>query len=174
MQLATPGRYAAVDVHYPGTGGAVAALVVAADLTFTTVVLERTAELDDVAAYRPGEFYARELPPLRAVLTGVDRPNLIVVDGYVQLDPHGRPGLGAYVHAEFRVPVIGVAKTAFRGAGHAIEVRRGTATRPLYVTSAGLAPDEAVAIVGHMAGQHRLPAALRRVDVLARSAARSG
>jgi len=47
------------------------------------------------------------------VLAGIGRIDLLVIDGYVHLDPHGRPGLGAHAHAEIAVPVIGVAKTAF-------------------------------------------------------------
>jgi deoxyribonuclease V len=64
--------------------------------------------------------------------------------------------------------VIGVAKTAFRTAIHAIPVRRGTATRPLYVTTAGIPLSRAATLVKGMAGAHRLPDALRRVDALAR------
>jgi deoxyribonuclease V len=37
---------------------------------------------------------------------------LLVVDGFADLDPDGGPGLGAHAHAEFAVPVIGVAKSA--------------------------------------------------------------
>jgi deoxyribonuclease V len=96
--------------------------------------------------------------------------DLLVVDGYVHLDPDGRPGLGAHAHAEFAVPVIGVGKTAFRGASHAIEVRRGTATKPLYVTAVGIAAEEAATMVERMSGPYRLPDALRRVDVLSRTA----
>ncbi|MFP5346820.1 MAG: endonuclease V, partial [Actinomycetes bacterium] len=129
---------------------------------------ERTVELVDVAPYRAGQFFVRELPALRAVLADVDGLDLLVVDGYVHLDPEGRPGLGAYAHAEFGVPVIGVAKTLFRTATQAIEVRRGGAARPLYVTAAGLASDEAAMIVERMAGPYRLPDALRRADALAR------
>ncbi|MGN9908659.1 hypothetical protein ACTMTJ_14040 [Phytohabitans sp. LJ34] len=114
------GRYAAVDVHYPASGGAGAAAVVAAD--------ERFASIVDVR----------------------------------------RPGLGAHLHAEIRVPVVGVAKTEFRGAGHAIPVHRGGAARPLYVTAAGLSAERAAALVAAMAGPHRMPDALRRVDSLAR------
>jgi deoxyribonuclease V len=157
-------------VHYPAAGGAIAALLVAADPAFATVTFERSATVPDVAPYRPGQFFARELPALRAVLTGVVGLDLLVVDGYVHLYPDGRPGLGAHVHAEFSLSVIGVAKTAFRGATHAIEVRRGHATRPLYVTSAGIPPEEAAELVRRMAGPHRLPDALRRVDALARAA----
>lgn len=34
----------------------------------------------------------------------------------MHLDPEGREGLGSHVHREFGVPVLGVAKTAFRSA----------------------------------------------------------
>lgn len=91
--------------------------------------------------YRPGEFYLRQQPALRAVMNVLghrQRLTLIVVDAYVDLDPDGRPGLGAHVHAEFGVPVIGVAKSAFKTATHAIPVLRGGSARPLFVTSAGL------------------------------------
>jgi len=91
-----------------------------------------------------------------------------VVDGYADLDPDGRPGLGARAHAEFGVPVIGVAKTAFRTATHAIPVLRGTSARPLYVTAAGMSRADAAELVRQMAGRHRMPDALRRADTLAR------
>jgi deoxyribonuclease V len=92
-----------------------------------------------------------------------------VVDGYADLDPGGRPGLGAYAHAEFGIPVIGVAKTAFRAASHAVPVLRGTSARPLFVTSAGMPRDAAAQLVRQMSGQHRLPDAIRRADTLART-----
>jgi deoxyribonuclease V len=79
---------------------------------------------------QPGEFYLRELPPMRAVLHGLSGLSLLVVDGYADLDPSGRPGLGAHAHAEFGVPVMGVAKSAFRTATHVIPVLRGTSVRP--------------------------------------------
>ncbi|MGF7234604.1 MAG: hypothetical protein ACQSGP_06565 [Frankia sp.] len=83
------GRYAATVVHYPVARGARAALVIATDPGFATVECERTENLSEVAPYRPGEFFARELPALRAVLTGVRALDLIVVDGYVDLDAKG-------------------------------------------------------------------------------------
>ncbi|MBT8227157.1 MAG: hypothetical protein HKP61_01595 [Dactylosporangium sp.] len=165
------GRYAAVDVYYPAAGGATAALVIAADPAFATLTVERTVAVARVQPYRPGAFFTRELPALRAVLAGIDRPDLLVVDGYVHLDPHGRPGLGAHAHAEFAVPVIGVAKTAFRGATHAIEVHRGAASRPLYITSIGVPAERAATLVRGMAGPYRMPDALRRVDTLSRTGA---
>jgi len=60
-----------VDVHYPRSGGARAAAVVAADAAFSQMLAERTAVVPEVRPYRPGEFYRRELPPLRAVRAGI-------------------------------------------------------------------------------------------------------
>jgi deoxyribonuclease V len=160
-----------VDVHYPPTGGAVAAAVVVADRAFATVVSEHITTLPEVKPYRSGEFALRELPPVLTVLAEAGPVDLIVVDGYVHLDPHGRPGLGAHVHARLAVPVIGVAKTAFHTATQAIPVHRGQAHRPLYVTAAGLPSVRAADLVRGMAGPYRLPDALRRVDSLARAGA---
>lgn len=161
-------RWVAVDVDYPATGGANAAAVFTADPHFTRITEERVSRLAEVEPYRPGAFWTRELPALRAVLADAAIPELLVVDGYVDLDPYGRPGLGAHAHDAFGVPVIGVAKTPFRGATHAYPVHRGTATRPLYVTAAGLPVADAAELVRTMAGPYRLPDALRRVDALAR------
>jgi deoxyribonuclease V len=162
-------RFGAVDVHYPAEGGARAALVVATDPRFATLIEEHVAWLDKVQPYEPGRFFVRELPAIRAVLAKADALDVLVIDGYVDLDPDGRPGLGAHVHAEVDIPIVGVAKTAFRAAAHAVAVHRGTARRPLYVTSAGVRVAEAADLVVGMAGQHRIPDALRRVDRLART-----
>ena len=129
---------------------------------------ERTVQAPEAAPYRPGQFYLRELPPLRAVLDGAGPLDLLVIDGYADLDPAGRPGLGAHLHAELGVPVVGVAKTAFRTATHAIAVRRGASARPLFMTAAGIPVEQAARLVRDMAGPFRLPDALRRVDALAR------
>jgi deoxyribonuclease V len=163
------GPFVAVDVHYPDDAGARAALVAASDRRFSLVTRTRTAIVAAVAPYRPGEFYLRELPPLRAVIPVAEELALIVVDGYVDLDPEGRPGLGAHVHAEFGgVPVVGVAKTAFGTATHAARVFRGRSARPLYVTAAGMTIADAAALVAEMDGRFRVPDALKRADRLAR------
>ena len=94
---------------------------------------------------------------------------LLVVDGYADLDPGGRPGLGAHAHAEFGIPVIGVAKSRFRTATHAVPVVRGSSARPLFVTAAGMSTADAADLVRRMAGRYRLPDALRRADTLARA-----
>jgi deoxyribonuclease V len=162
------GVFVAADVHYLASGGARAAAVVAADAAFSCLASDRIALVPDVEPYRPGQFYLRELPPLHAVLDGLAEMTLLIVDGYADLDPDGRPGLGARAFDEFGVPVIGVAKSAFRTATHAIAVLRGTSARPLYVTAAGMPRTDAADLVRHMAGQYRLPDALRRADTLAR------
>ncbi len=162
------GAFGAVDVYYPPDGGARAALVLAADPEYATIADERIRWLDEVAPYEPGAFYRRELPAMMAVLDGVPALELVVVDGFVDLDPSGRPGLGARLHEALGVPVIGVAKTAFRSATHAVPVLRGTATKPLYVTAAAVPLPRAAELVAAMAGPHRMPDALRRVDRLSR------
>lgn len=162
------GLFAVVDVHYAAPAGARAALVTAADPRFAEFAGTRTIQAAVGAPYRPGEFYLRELAPILAVCRNAGPLALIVVDGYVDLDPDGRPGLGAHVHDELGVPVIGVAKTAFRTATHAAQVRRGQSARPLYVTAAGLTVADAARLVQDMAGSFRVPDALRKADRLAR------
>lgn len=128
----------------------------------------RVAVVPETAPYQPAAFYLRELPPLRAVLQEAAGLALIVVDGYVDLDPAGSPGLGAHVHAEYAVPVVGVAKSIFKPATHAAQVVRGRSSRPLFVTAAGMSIADATVLVSEMAGPYRIPDALRKTDRLAR------
>ncbi|HSR83515.1 MAG TPA: endonuclease V [Streptosporangiaceae bacterium] len=160
--------FVAVDVHYLDESTARAAMVAACDSRFSLVTSTGTATTSVDAQYQPGAFFRRELPPLLTVIPARDELALIVVDGYVDLDAAGRPGLGAHVHAKLSVPVIGVAKTRFRTATHASEVLRGGSSRPLYVTAVGLTIADAASLVGDMAGRHRVPDAIRLADRLAR------
>jgi deoxyribonuclease V len=165
---ASKALFVAVDVHYMDGARARAAMVGASDEQFSLICQTDTAVVSVGAPYQPGAFYQRELPPLQAVIPAVGRLALIVVDGYVDLDAAGRPGLGAHVYAEFGVPVIGVAKTPFRSATHAAQVLRGRSSRPLYVTAAGMSIADAGRLVGEMAGRFRVPDALKLADRLAR------
>ena len=92
----------------------------------------------------------------------------IVVDGYTWLSP-GRKGLGMHLWDSLggTISVVGVAKTPFKDTA-AIEVFRGTSKRPLFVTSQGIDPQEAARLVETMAGRHRFPDMLKRVDHLCR------
>jgi deoxyribonuclease V len=161
--------FVAADVHYLRSGGARAAAVIAGDAAFSAVQAEWTVLVPAALPYQPGQFFLRELPPLRAVLAPVRNLGLLVIDGYVDLDPDGRPGLGAHAHAAFGVPVIGLAKTRFRTASHAVEVLRGNSARPLFVTAAGMPLAQAAELTRQMAGPFRLPDAMRRADFLART-----
>jgi deoxyribonuclease V len=147
----------------------VRALVAAGDPEFATIVEEHRFLLADVAECESGAFYLRELPAICGVLAGIADLELMLVDGYVDLDPAGLPGLGAHLHEVIRIPVIGVAKTAYRTATHAITITRGRSVKPLYVTAVGIDIDAAAHLVAQMAGPYRLPDAIRRVDALARA-----
>jgi deoxyribonuclease V len=146
---------------------------VAAAWTDPATIEERTVAIAAALPYQPGAFYQRELPCLLAVLAAVTTPlAIVVVDGYVELDGSGRPGLGAYLHDALAGPaVVGVAKTAFRGSGFAAAVARPGTARPLYVTARGMALATAAAAVAAMHGEHRIPTLLTRVDHLARGLA---
>ncbi len=163
----------AVDVHYAGEGGTVAG-VGFGDWDAAEPALAVRSHVERVAPYAQGAFYERELPCILQLLRehGL-QPSCIVVDGYVYLDGHQRPGLGRHLFDALggRVPVVGVAKTAFAGIGEACEVLRGDSKRPLYVTCAGLSLEEAKAGVARMHGSHRIPTLLRAVDRLCRDAA---
>lgn len=128
-------------------------------------------ESSEVADYEPGSFYKRELPLILRLLTTLDEvPESIVVDGYVTLDESGREGLGAHLYAALgrRAAVIGVAKSRFKGSPHALALLRGSSQRPLYITAAGIPPEQAAAHVQAMHGEHRLPTLLTLVDGLCR------
>lgn len=124
-------------------------------------------------AYEPGAFYKRELPVLRAAIAAIGTlPSALVIDGYVWLGA-GAPGLGARLFAALSeaIPVIGVAKTQYRGDDWSIPVTRGRSARPLYVTAAGIDPSEAAARIATMYGAGRIPTLLARADREARALA---
>src|SRR2546423_15099068 len=78
-------RFAAVDVHYPPTGGARPPRVVTADPRFGEGVAEHLVFLARVAPYRPGEVFVRALPAPRPLPVHPGPPDPLLVDG--QLDP---------------------------------------------------------------------------------------
>jgi deoxyribonuclease V len=119
-------------------------------------------------AYVPGE-----LPALLRVLALV--PHLlttVIIDGYVWLGADERPGLGAHLYEALgrRVPIIGVAKTAFHSSRAAVPVLRGASQKPLLVTAVGVDIQDAAACIQRMHGPSRLPTLLKRADRLCREA----
>ena len=164
---------ACVDVDYR-EAGAVAACVLFRAWPDAEPVSEVVVRIAAVEPYEPGRFYRRELPCLLAVLEALaERPEVVVIDGYVWLGDEGEPGLGAHLHEALgrRVAVIGVAKTRFHGARTAREVHRGGSRSALYVTAAGIDPSEAADRVREMHGPFRIPTLLKRVDRLCRERA---
>ncbi len=167
-----PQVLACVDAAYSVTQ-AHAACVLFRDWQDETAAEVLTASVKTSAQYEPGAFYKRELPVLLAVLKKLPQPaKAIIIDGYVWLDGNGRPGLGAFLYEalERKIPVIGVAKTSFRGDCWSAAVMRGVSQKPLHVTAAGLSQDEAARVIHAMHGQYRIPTLLRLADREARRA----
>ncbi len=163
---------AAVDVHYLDAGAT------AAGVLFSRWASERPAVelrelIEEVEPYEPGSFYRRELPCLLKLLRAVKQQvETIIVDGYVWLGPGNRPGLGAHLYKALdeQIPVIGVAKSPFKGAVNAQPILRGRSLKPLYVTAAGVDAGLAAENIKSMHGPHRIPTLLKRVDELCREA----
>ncbi|MCB9235632.1 MAG: endonuclease V [Bacteroidia bacterium] len=123
--------------------------------------------------YAPGEFYKRELPCLLELLKQVDLKAIdgIVVDGHIYAGGPDKPGLGARLYEALgeKIPVIGVAKSSFRGNGETVvEVFRGKSKNPLYVSALGIPKERAAAWIQNMKGEHRMPVLLKKLDGLTR------
>jgi len=163
----------ALDVQY-SSSTAFAAAVVFEAWDPDRPVTQYAERVSPVAAYEPGAFYLRELPPLCRVVEKLrESVDTLVIDGYCHLSPEGKPGLGAYLRDALKTPaaIVGVAKNRFRDSRHAEEVLRSGSARPLFVTSIGMESTEAADCIRRMAGPYRIPKLLKAADQLARSAA---
>jgi deoxyribonuclease V len=161
----------ALDVCY-GHDRAIAAAVVFEDWSAAQPTTRYISHIDAVAAYEPGAFYKRELPCLLRVLQEHRlRPTHLLIDGYVDLDRTGRPGLGRYLYESLdgASAVIGIAKTAFAGITTECEILRSDSTRPLYITCAGVEITWAKERIRSMHGPYRIPTLLKDVDRLCRT-----
>lgn len=163
-----------VDVDYRGTG-ARAACVLTDSWEAGSPRSTGVRDIQAVEPYESGNFYRRELPCIVAVLGLLPSlPETVVIDGYVWLCSLDRPGLGARLYEALGrgTPVVGIAKTAFRGVESCacvVPVLRGASRNPLYVSAAGIEPEVAAHRVRSMAGTHRIPGILRMTDRLCRS-----
>lgn len=159
---------AAFDVHYPAQGRARAAAVLFAQYDAAAPDRIMSRLIPEPAGYTPGAFYKRELPCILRLLDHFEQmPAEMIIDGYVWLG--AKPGLGQHLFEALdgRIPVIGVAKSAFAGAA-AQKVLRGGSQRPLYITAAGMSAETAARNINRMHGPHRMPTLLTRVDQAAR------
>ena len=162
---------AALDVHY-FTEKANAAAVVFENWNSIEEVARYTAQEAVAAAYKPGQFYARELSPLLGVIARIQyKIDAYIVDGYCELSPENAPGLGAHLHEALgrSAIIVGVAKNRFRQSTHAIEVFRAKSKRPLFVTAIGIESETAARIIAAMPGNFRIPDMLKAVDRLSRA-----
>jgi len=160
---------ACLDVDYR-TDATVAACVLFREWAEATEAAHVVESGPPAEPYEPGQFYRRELPHLLKVLASVQEPlEALVIDGYVWLGEE-RPGLGAHLYEALgrRLPVIGVAKTAFHSSHLAVPVLRGQSQRPLFVTAVGMDFHAAAQCIQRMHGDSRLPTLLKRVDRLCR------
>lgn len=69
--------------------------------------------------------------------------------------------------------MIGVAKSVFRTAVHAISVLRGASAHPVFVTAAGMSRADTAQLMQLMTGRFQIPDALRRAHQLARTGPRA-
>jgi deoxyinosine 3'endonuclease (endonuclease V) len=92
---------------------------------------------------------------------------LIIIDGYVFLDDNQKAGLGYHLYKSLEddIPVIGVAKTAFKDNKALVaEVYRGISRKPLFVTSIGIELKDAAENIRNMHGGFRMPGLLKLLD----------
>ena len=162
---------ACFDVHYLDDDTARAAAIVFGAWGDAAALNCYECIVPGVADYEPGEFYRRELEPLKAVIDLIKEDiDTYVIDAYCTLSDDGAPGLGGHLHSSIggQAQIIGVAKNKFRSTSHAVELKRGDSDRPLFVTAIGLPADDAAKAIAAMHGAFRLPTLLKVVDALAR------
>lgn len=160
----------AIDVHYTENSALIAGLIFQ---TWTSLQPERvyTQHFNEIAEYESGSFYKRELPCILSLLQQVQEPlEIIIIDGFVTLGTEQKAGLGMYLWQSLnpQIPVIGVAKNAFRGTPQHCEILRGESLKPLYITSAGIDLELAKQGILMMSGKHRIPTLLKLVDQYSR------
>lgn len=156
------------DVGYADDVAVVGCLSIA-EFDDAVPVDEWVVQVRPVGPYVPGQFWMRELDPLlRGVGAATGDLSVCVIDAYVDLGEDQTPGLGRILYERTGIPVIGVAKSRYRGTPQECEVRRGLSKRPLYVSAAGFDRDEAKRCVERMAGVGRVPTMIRQADLLTR------
>jgi len=156
-----------LDVDYNNAAQGQCAAVLFHHWADTEPAAIRHAVTGDIAPYRPGAFYKRELPCMLNTLQKIEENiDTLVIDGYVWLGEN-RGGLGVHLYEALgrKIPVIGVAKSVFRGTETvAVSVLRGKSKNPLWITAIGVDVQDAGRWVEQMAGAYRLPDMIKRAD----------
>lgn len=183
-------RYVAgVDVAYGETSSVAAA--VAYDAVDGAIVETQIEQDELAAAYIPGGFALREVPPTLRVLERLKHPvDLIICDGQGVAHPRGF-GLACHVGVSFDVPTIGCGKTrlfgemigelgATRGLHRSLmasqstigaEVRTQDNVKPLYVSVGHkITLNEAIDWTVRLAPRFRLTEPIRAADHACRAA----
>ena len=160
----------AVDVHFDGEGALAAGVAFdawdAAEPSRTV-----TSRVPQREKARAGELDLRKLPCILQLLREhALAPEIVLVDGFVDLDARETPGLGRHLYHALggRVPVIGVSRSANAALPAQFEVHREEETRPLLVTSVGIDIGAAKAGLRAMHGRKRVPTLLKLVARLAK------
>ena len=160
----------AIDVQYTENNACIAGVLFESWTSQKPFKMQVTL-VDGVADYEPGQFYKRELPCILALLNEIEEPlDYIVVDGYVWLGCASHKGLGGHLFDALNkaMPIIGVAKKAFKDTSEVCAVYRGKSAKPLYVTTAGVDLEKAKKWISSMNGAHREPVLLKKADQLCR------
>lgn len=160
---------ACFDVYYKNDQAKACCIV------FKTVPAEKIFStycqvIEPVSDYISGEFYRRELPCILRVYEKIREDiDLIIIDGFVTLK-NDKKGLGAHLFESLdkKLPVIGVAKTYFRGCENYVEIYRGKSSKPLYISSIGIDLNYSAEFVKNLNGIYRIPDILKKVDQLSR------
>lgn len=162
---------ACVDVHYYDQQ-AVAACILFKEWTDSSPAAQFRTTISKMEPYVPGQFYLRELPCILKVLKLIpESPEFILIDGYVWLDSHQSPGLGAHLYNKLNqeIPIIGVAKNSFKQSDMADKIVRGKSKKPLYITAAGIDQQLAAKHISQMHGKYRIPTLLKHVDQISKN-----
>lgn len=129
--------------------------------------------INDIEDYISGQFYKRELPCIKVIMKEVKLNEIeaIIVDGHIFIDNYKNYGLGGYVYKEYneQIPVIGVAKSFFKGNEKTVKrIYRGGSKVPLFISSIGIGLEKAAEKITNMQGQFRMPTLLKEVDRLSK------
>lgn len=125
--------------------------------------------IEGIAEYEPGSFYKRELPCIISLLKkiNISKTELIIVDGYVQLNDSGKLGLGGHLYEKLdkKIPIIGVAKSGYhQNKRNNRALLRGKSKKPLYISSLGIGLNTAFEHIKSMQGNYRMPTLLQILD----------